>query len=187
MVPAGVADPDPWYGAFLTFGSGILDGKNPDPWTGMNIPDHFFPERLETVIGLKILKFFDADPGSEMILTMVPGRKDLDPGIRDKHPGSANTGASQCSPNRISPNIFYKLLGSVVFFSLDLLIFTVIEITRIDSWKHTLGFVLYRKSSGILYIGSHRQAPGTSTFELNSIWYFIRLQDFSSSFQGNLS
>ncbi len=36
-----------------------------DPGTGseMNIPDHF-SERLETVFGLQILKFFDADPES---------------------------------------------------------------------------------------------------------------------------
>jgi hypothetical protein len=39
----------------------------------MNIPDHFF-ENLETVIGLKILKLFDADtdPGSGMNKNPVP-------------------------------------------------------------------------------------------------------------------
>jgi len=40
----------------------------------MNIPDHI-TESLETVFGLKIHKFFDADadPGSGNFLTMDPG------------------------------------------------------------------------------------------------------------------
>jgi hypothetical protein len=40
-------------------------GKNPNPGSGagMNIPD-YFSESLETVLGLKILEFFDADPES---------------------------------------------------------------------------------------------------------------------------
>jgi hypothetical protein len=52
-----------------------------DPWirdgeksgSGMNIPDHF-PGSLETVSGLKILKFFyaDPDPGSEIIMIRNP-------------------------------------------------------------------------------------------------------------------
>jgi hypothetical protein len=46
-----VADPDSGSGAFLTPGSG----------SGMNIPDHI-SKSLETFFGLKILKFFDADP-----------------------------------------------------------------------------------------------------------------------------
>jgi hypothetical protein len=43
-------------------GSGM--GKNPDLGTasGMNNPDHFL-EILETTFWVKILKFFDADPG----------------------------------------------------------------------------------------------------------------------------
>jgi hypothetical protein len=53
-----VADPDPGSGAFFNPGSGME--KNPDPESG-NIPDHFY-ESLETVLELKILKFFDADP-----------------------------------------------------------------------------------------------------------------------------
>ncbi len=40
-------------------GSGME--KSPDSGSGMNIPDHF-SESLETVLGLKVLKFFDADP-----------------------------------------------------------------------------------------------------------------------------
>jgi hypothetical protein len=35
--------------------------KNPDPAFEMNIPDHI-SETLETIFGLKTLKFFDADP-----------------------------------------------------------------------------------------------------------------------------
>jgi hypothetical protein len=55
-----VANPDLVSGAFLTPGSGIRDGKksgsgmekNPDPGSGMNIPDHF-SESLETVFRAK--------------------------------------------------------------------------------------------------------------------------------------
>jgi hypothetical protein len=43
----------------------------------MNNPDHI-SERLETNFWVKILKFFDADPGS-------PGMEKIR--IRDKHPG----------------------------------------------------------------------------------------------------
>jgi hypothetical protein len=41
---------------------------------GMNIPDHN-SESLETIFGLKILKFFaaDADPGSGIFFTLDPG------------------------------------------------------------------------------------------------------------------
>ncbi len=38
----------------------------------MNIPDHI-SESLETIFGLKILKFFDTDPRSEIFLTLAPG------------------------------------------------------------------------------------------------------------------
>jgi hypothetical protein len=44
----------------------------------MNNPDHIF-ESLETIFWVKILKFFVADPGSEMEKIR----------IRDKHSGSA--------------------------------------------------------------------------------------------------
>jgi hypothetical protein len=37
--------------------------KNQDPGSGMNILDHV-SEILETVFGLKILKFLDVGPGS---------------------------------------------------------------------------------------------------------------------------
>ncbi len=47
----------------------------------MNIPD-YFSESLETVIMVKILKFFEADPdlGSGVLLTLDPGWKNSDPG-----------------------------------------------------------------------------------------------------------
>jgi hypothetical protein len=50
-------DPDP----------GWEKNPDPDPGSRMNIPDRF-SESLDTVLGLKILKFFDADtdPGSGM-------------------------------------------------------------------------------------------------------------------------
>jgi hypothetical protein len=47
---------------------------------GMNIPD-YISESLETIFSVKILKCFDADPGSEM--------EKLGFGIRGKHLGSA--------------------------------------------------------------------------------------------------
>ncbi len=61
-----VADPDPGSGAFLT------------PGSGKNNPDHI-SESLETIFWVKLLKFFDADPGYGMEKNW----------IRDKHPGSA--------------------------------------------------------------------------------------------------
>jgi hypothetical protein len=49
--------PDQGSGAFLAQGSGMEKKSG----SGMNIPDHF-SESLETVLGLKIFNFFDADP-----------------------------------------------------------------------------------------------------------------------------
>jgi hypothetical protein len=57
-------------------GSGM--GKKLGSGSGMNNPDHI-SENLETIFGLKYLKFFDADPGSGMEKIR----------IRDKHSGSA--------------------------------------------------------------------------------------------------
>jgi hypothetical protein len=66
--------------------------KNPDKDSGsgygMNIPDHI-SEWLETFFGLKILKFFDAHPGSGIFLTLDPGSGMDKIQIRDKYPGSA--------------------------------------------------------------------------------------------------
>jgi hypothetical protein len=49
----------------------------PGSGSGMNNPDHI-SEILETIFWVKILKFFDADPGSGMEKIR----------IRDKRPGS---------------------------------------------------------------------------------------------------
>ncbi len=51
----------------------------------MNNPDHI-SESLETIFGVKILKFFDGDPGSGM--EKIGSRMEKIR-IRDKHPGSA--------------------------------------------------------------------------------------------------
>ena len=49
----------------------------------MNNPDHI-SDSLETIFGVRTLKFFDADPGFGMEKIR----------IRDKHPGSATLLAS---------------------------------------------------------------------------------------------
>ncbi len=60
----------------------------------MNNPDHI-SESLEAIFWVKILKFFDADPGSEAgirdgkIRIRDPGWEKFGSGIRHKHPGSA--------------------------------------------------------------------------------------------------
>jgi hypothetical protein len=55
-------------------------GKKSGSGSGMNSPDHIY-ECLDTIFPVKILKFFDADPGS--------GMEKIRSGIRDKHTGSA--------------------------------------------------------------------------------------------------
>ncbi len=74
-VATSVADPDPGSGAFLTPGSGM--GKKSRSGSGMNIPDHI-SESLEQNFGLKIRKFFDADPRSGIFLALDPGWKKSD-------------------------------------------------------------------------------------------------------------
>jgi hypothetical protein len=65
-----VADLDPGSGAILIFFT--------HPGSGMNTPDHI-SESLEIMFWVKILKFFDADPGS-----WIENIR-----IRDKHLGSS--------------------------------------------------------------------------------------------------
>jgi hypothetical protein len=72
-------DPDPDPGGPKTCGSFSGSGspnQDSDPGFGygMNIPDHI-SESLETIFGLKILKFFDMDPdpGSGIFLTLDRG------------------------------------------------------------------------------------------------------------------
>jgi hypothetical protein len=64
-------------------GSGSGMDKNPDPGSGMNIPDLIF-ENTRYQFVLKILKFFD---GMRIRDLINPGS-----GNRDKHPGSATLG-----------------------------------------------------------------------------------------------
>jgi hypothetical protein len=58
----------------------------------MNISHHIFVS-LETIFLVEILKFFDADSRSGIIVALDPGWKTFGSGIniriRDKHPGSA--------------------------------------------------------------------------------------------------
>ncbi len=51
----------------------------------MNNPDHL-SESVETIFCVKILKFSEADPGSEMEKILIRDGKIL---IRDVYPGSA--------------------------------------------------------------------------------------------------
>ena len=81
---SSVADPDPGLGAFLTPGSGIRDGRKSASGSGIRDgqPGSYFLEfrnHFFAFFGVKILKFFDEDPGSGMETVR----------IRDKHPGSA--------------------------------------------------------------------------------------------------
>ncbi len=81
-----VANPDP--------GSGMGESQHPDPGSGMNNPDHIFltlRNHFFAFFGVKILKFFDEDPGSGMETVRIrdPGWIKVGSGIRDKHPGSA--------------------------------------------------------------------------------------------------
>jgi hypothetical protein len=96
MKDSSVADPDPGLGTFLTPGSGIRDGRKSASGSGirdeqpgsyfLDLRNHFF-----AFLGVKILKFFDEDPGSGMETVRIrdPGWEKVGSGIRDKHPGSA--------------------------------------------------------------------------------------------------
>jgi hypothetical protein len=66
-------------------------GKKSGSGSGKNNPDHtVFPRAQKPFFGVKILKLFDADPGSgmEKIRIRDPGWK-TGSGIREKHSGSA--------------------------------------------------------------------------------------------------
>jgi hypothetical protein len=58
--------------------------ENPEPGSGMNIPDLIF-ENLVLAFGLKIPKFFDADPdpGSCQPWILDPGWEKIGSGIPD--------------------------------------------------------------------------------------------------------
>jgi hypothetical protein len=76
---------DPWIrdGRKSASGSGIRD-EQPGSYF-LELRNHFF-----AFLGVKILKFFDEDPGSGMETVRIrdPGWKKVGSGIRDKHPGS---------------------------------------------------------------------------------------------------
>jgi hypothetical protein len=60
-------------------------GKKSGSGSGMNNPDHISESfSLETIFWVKILKFFDADPGWEKFGSGMENFR-----IGDKHPGSA--------------------------------------------------------------------------------------------------
>jgi hypothetical protein len=64
-------------------------GTKSSSGSGINILDHIFESLIFSV---KILKFFDADPGSENLFDPGSGvwdGKKFGSEIRDKHPGSA--------------------------------------------------------------------------------------------------
>jgi hypothetical protein len=77
-------------------GSGIRDGRKSACGSGiqdeqpgsyfLELRNHFF-----AFFGVKILKFFDENPGSGMETVRIrdPGWKKVGSWIRDKHPGSA--------------------------------------------------------------------------------------------------
>ncbi len=79
---------DPWIrdGRKSASGSGIRD-EQPGSYF-LELRNHFF-----AFLGVKILKFFDEDPGSGMETVRIrdpdPGWKKVGSRIRDKHPGSA--------------------------------------------------------------------------------------------------
>jgi hypothetical protein len=92
LLVTSVEDPNPGSGAFLTFGSGIRNGKNPD--SGMNISDHI-SESLETIFWVKIF-YVDPEPES--------GMEKFGSGNRNKHLRSATLPVM----HKISINYFYS-------------------------------------------------------------------------------
>ncbi len=85
-------------GAFLTPGSRIRDGKKSRSRSG-NIPDNI-SESLETIFWDKILKFFDADPGSGNLFDPGSGRDKIR--IRNKLPGSATLHFQKGNPENMT-------------------------------------------------------------------------------------
>jgi hypothetical protein len=72
------------------------ESQHPDPRSGIRDeqPGSYFLElknHFLAFFGVKILKFFDEDPGSGMETVRIrdPGWKKDGSGIQDKHPGSA--------------------------------------------------------------------------------------------------
>jgi hypothetical protein len=91
---------DPWIRDL-----GWVNNQNPGSRSGMKNADHI-SESLETILWVKIGKFFYADPGSRMEKIR----------IRDKHPGSAVlifcvcTGGLSFSKSFSLPYTFIKII-----------------------------------------------------------------------------
>ncbi len=68
---------DPGSGVFLTSGSGM--GKKSGSGSGMNHADHI-SESLKINFWVKILKFFDVDPGWKKIGSGIRDGEKSDPG-----------------------------------------------------------------------------------------------------------
>ncbi len=77
-----IRDPVP----FRSLDPGFGMGKNSGSRSGMNNPNHIY-ESIETIFWVKILKFFDADPGSG-IKKFGSGMKKIGFVIWDKYLGS---------------------------------------------------------------------------------------------------
>jgi hypothetical protein len=63
-------------------------GKKSGSGSGMNNPYHIFSIAYKPIFWVKILKFFDADPGCKKFGSGIRVEK-IGSEIRDKHPGSA--------------------------------------------------------------------------------------------------
>ncbi len=79
-------------------------------------------ESLETIFGVKILKFFDAspDPGSGIFLTLDPGSGMEEIRIRGKHSGSATlppTNLDCFSPAVEKIYLLLSILGEFFYFA----------------------------------------------------------------------
>jgi hypothetical protein len=110
--PASVADPDSGSDVFLIPGSGM--GKKSGSGSGMNNRDPI-SESLETSFGVKILKFFDADPGSGIFLTLDPGWKKFGSGMKIPDP-------QHCSPQIFITSgckiyLLLSILGGFFYFA----------------------------------------------------------------------
>ncbi len=86
---SGIRDPVP----FWPLDPGWVESQHPDPGSRIQDeqPGSYFLELRNHFFGVKILKFFDADPGSGMETVRIrdPGWKKVGSGIRDVYPGSA--------------------------------------------------------------------------------------------------
>jgi hypothetical protein len=131
-----VADPDPGSGAFLNPSSRIRDGeKYPDPdpeWTSKII---FL--RASTVFRVKILKFFDANPGCK---NSNPGQNIPDP----------HNLVLTWFPNNLGTS--FHVSGAVVptTYSICLLLTNVSNRHSEDSDQ---GFLSNANPANILYVG----------------------------------